>query len=122
VTTALLTIGIALLGGVGAVLRYVIHGVIVRVNPDDFPLGTFIVNIAGSFALGLLVGAGAGHDARLLAGTALLGAFTTFSTWLFETERLASDGYAATAVVNIVISLALGVGAVALGVVVGSAI
>jgi len=113
-------IGVALLGGCGAVARYLVHASVVRVDPDDFPLGTFIVNILGAFALGVVVGAGAGHDVRLLAGTGFLGAFTTFSTWMFETERLAADGYARQAAVNIAISLALGLGAAALGVQLGA--
>jgi CrcB protein len=110
---------IALIGGVGAVCRFLIHSAVVRVNPDDFPLGTFIVNILGSFIAGVLLGAAVGHDAHWLAATAFLGAFTTFSTWMFESERLAADGYARSAVVNIVVSSALGIGAVALGVLLG---
>jgi CrcB protein len=121
-TNVLLAIGIAALGGLGAVVRFAIHSAVIKVNPADFPLGTFIVNISGSFLLGTLAGAAEGHHARLLIGTALLGAFTTFSTWMFESERLASDGYVTTAVVNIAISVVLGLGAVALGVVVGAAI
>ncbi|MGH2905832.1 MAG: fluoride efflux transporter CrcB [Solirubrobacterales bacterium] len=115
-------IGVALLGGLGAVARYAIHSAVVRANAADFPLGTFIVNALGSFAGGLLLGAAAGHDAHWLIAVGFLGAFTTFSTWMFESERLAADGYARTAVVNIVFSSAVGLGAVALGVVAGHAL
>lgn len=118
-SSPLIVLAIALIGGLGAVCRFAIHRAIVLVNPDDFPLGTFIVNILGSLVAGVLLGAAVGHDAHWLAAVAFLGAFTTFSTWMFETERLAADGYARTAVVNIVISSALGIGAVALGVLLG---
>jgi CrcB protein len=117
-----IVIAIGLIGGLGAVCRYMIHGAVVRVNPDDFPLGTFIVNILGSFVAGVLLGAAVGHDVHWLAATAFLGAFTTFSTWMFETERLAADGYARNALVNVLVSSGLGVGAVALGVLVGGAL
>lgn len=114
-----LTIGVALLGGLGAVARYVVHSAIVRADPTEFPLATFAVNVSGSFALGVLAGAGAGHDASLLAGTAVLGAFTTFSTWMWETERMVADGESRGAVAGVVTSLLLGLGAVALGIPVG---
>ncbi|MFY9488287.1 MAG: fluoride efflux transporter CrcB [Solirubrobacterales bacterium] len=108
--------GVALLGGLGAVARFAIHARVVRSHPLEFPLATFIVNITGSLTLGLLIGSGAGHDLRLLAGTGLLGAFTTFSTWMFETERMIDDGGAAAAVRGVVTSLVCGFAAVALGV------
>lgn len=120
--TALLTIAVGLTGGCGAVARFAIHRNVVLRDPSDFPLGTFVINIVGSFALGLLFGAGAGHDTRLIAGTAFLGAFTTFSTWLFESERLAADGYPRAAVVNIATSVAFGLLAVTLGVALGKAL
>lgn len=117
-----LALGVALLGGIGAVARYVIHAAIVRADPTEFPLATFTVNVTGTFALGLLAGAGAGHDVRLLAGTAVLGAFTTFSTWMWETERLVADGERRQAVVGVVVSLVVGFGAAALGVAIGGAV
>lgn len=120
--SALLTVGVALLGGVGAVARYVAHSAIVRVDPTEFPLATFAVNIVGSLMLGVLAGAGASHDARLLAGTAVLGSFTTFSTWMWETERMVADGERRGAVTGVITSLLVGLGAVALGVAIGGAI
>ncbi len=118
---ALPTVGLALLGGLGAVARYVVHSSIVRVDPTEFPLATFAVNVGGSFLLGLLMGAGAGDDARKLAGTAVLGAFTTFSTWMWETERMVADGERRGAVTGVVTSLLIGLGAAALGVAIGRA-
>ncbi len=120
-STVFLSFGIGALGGAGAVGRFWIHNRVVQADPRDFPLGTFIVNIVGSLALGLLIGAGATHDLRLLAGTGLLGAFTTFSTWMFETERLVADGALRSAMTNIVVSLGLGLAAFSVGFVLGSA-
>lgn len=117
--TILFTGGIGVLGGCGAVARYWVHNAIVRADPRDFPLGTFVVNVSGSLLLGLLIGAKAGHDLRLLLGTGLLGAFTTFSTWMFETERMTADGAVRGATTNVVVSLGLGFAAVALGIELG---
>jgi len=86
-----------------------------RFDAAEFPLGTFAVNISGAFVLGILAGAGLRGDALLLAGTATLGAYTTFSTWMFETHRLGEDGSFALALLNVVLSLVVGVSAAALG-------
>ena len=61
--------------------------------------------------LGLFAGLALQGDALLLAGTAMLGSYTTFSTWMLETHRLAEDGAARAARANVVVSLALGFGA-----------
>ena len=100
-------IAVALLGGAGAVLRFELDGLVQRVA-DEFPLGTLAVNATGSLALGILVGAGVGGDALLLAGTGLLGSFTTFSTWMLETQRLTEDGDERVAAWNIGLSVAVG--------------
>lgn len=118
--TVLLTGGIGALGGFGAVARYWVHNAIVRVDPRDFPLGTFIVNFLGAFLLGVLAGAQAGHDLLLLLGTGLFGAFTTFSTWMFETERMTVDGATRGAVTNVAISVVAGLIAVIVGIEIGS--
>lgn len=120
--SALLTMGVALLGGAGAVARYVAHSAVVRMDPTEFPLATFAVNVVGSLLLGVLVGVGASHDSRLLAGTAVLGAFTTFSTWMWETERMVAGGERRGAATGVIISLLVGLGAVAAGVAIGGAI
>ncbi|MBI4898195.1 MAG: fluoride efflux transporter CrcB [Actinobacteria bacterium] len=117
-----MTVSLALLGGLGAVARYVVHSAVVRVDPTEFPLATFAVNVVGSLLLGVLVGVGAGDDARKLAGTAVLGAFTTFSTWMWETERLVADGERRGAATGVLTSLLIGLGAAALGVAIGRAI
>lgn len=121
-SSVVLTVSLALLGGLGAVARYVVHSAVVRVDPTEFPLATFAVNVVGSLLLGVLVGVGAGDDARKLAGTAVLGAFTTFSTWMWETERLVADGERRGAATGVLTSLLIGLGAAALGVAIGRAI
>jgi CrcB protein len=110
-----LWLGVGLLGGVGALARFVVDGAVATRTPGDLPLGTLVVNLTGAALLGLLAGLALHGDALLLAGSALLGGYTTFSTWMFETHRLAQDGERVIAVANIVLSLALGLGAVALG-------
>lgn len=107
---------VALLGGAGALLRFGLDGLVAsRAGGAEFPLGTFAVNVSGSFALGVLAGAALHGDALLLTGTATLGSYTTFSTWMLEAHRLGEDGSLALAVLNIVLSLMVGVGAVVLG-------
>jgi fluoride exporter len=113
--TAGLWLGIAVLGGTGALLRFGLTELVSAHLGRAFPLGTLAVNGSGSFFLGLLAGLDAGDDAYLLAGTALLGSYTTFSTWMLETERLAEERRGRAAAANIAFSAALGLGAVALG-------
>lgn len=108
-------IGVGLVGGFGALLRFFVDGLVAGRDGRDFPLGTFVVNLTGAVLLGLLVGLGVGGDDLLLAGTATIGSYTTFSTWMLESQRLVEDGELALAAVNVMLSLAAGLGAVALG-------
>jgi CrcB protein len=104
--------GIGLAGGVGAVARFAVDGAVARRAATEFPLGTLVVNISGAFALGVLVGAALHGDGYRLAGTGLLGAYTTFSTWAFESQRLGEDGELRLGALNFVVSLLLGLLAV----------
>ena len=90
-----------MLGGCGALARYALDAVVSARAGGRFPAGTLAVNVSGSVLLGLLAGLALHGDALLLAGTALLGAFTTFSTWMFETHRLAEDGEGLAAALNV---------------------
>jgi fluoride exporter len=108
-------IAVALLGGVGAVGRFVLDAVISARSDGELPLGTLTVNLSGAFVLGLLTGLHVVGNAMLLAGTTTIGAYTTFSTWMLETHRLAEDRAYRIAALNIVLSLAAGIGATALG-------
>ncbi|HEY3613964.1 MAG TPA: fluoride efflux transporter CrcB [Gaiellales bacterium] len=118
--SALLWACVGIVSGAGAVLRFALQRAVQTRQADGFPLGTLAVNALGSLLLGVLHGAGVGGDAALLLGTALLGSFTTFSTWMVESERLADQGETRFAAANVVAGLALGLAAVALGWAVGA--
>jgi fluoride exporter len=114
VTVGLL-FGIGLAGGVGAVARFLVDGAVATRAVSEFPLGTFVVNLSGAFALGVVAGAAIGDDAYRLFATGLLGGYTTFSTWMYESQRLGEDGELRLGVVNLVASLVVGVIAVWVG-------
>lgn len=120
-TGAVVWTGVALLGGAGACLRFLLDSAVERGRGGTFPLGILVVNGLGSLLLGLLHGAGVTGDELLLSGTALLGSFTTFSTWMVQSERLATEGDGALALVNVAGSLAVGLVAVVLGWALGAA-
>ena len=115
----LVWVGVGALGGIGALLRFLLDAAVSERAGSRLPWGTFVVNISGSFALGVLAGASVSGDALMLAGTATLGSYTTFSTWMFETHRLGEQGERAGMGLNVVMSLAVGIGAAALGRVIG---
>jgi fluoride exporter len=114
--------GVGLIGGIGAVSRFAVDSGVQRANPSGLPLGTLVVNVSGAFVLGLLTGLSVTGDALLLAGTALIGSFTTFSTWMLETQRLAEDGEVIDALVNIGLSIAAGLCAAGAGWAIGAAL
>ncbi|HYV15490.1 MAG TPA: fluoride efflux transporter CrcB [Conexibacter sp.] len=90
--SALAWVGVGVFGAIGSLARFQIGGLIAARRPSDFPLGTFVVNLSGGFLLGLLTGLAVTGDALLVFGTGLLGGYTTFSTWMVESERLGEDG------------------------------
>jgi fluoride exporter len=104
---------------VGAPLRYAVDQAVQHRWPGAFPAGTLTVNLSGSFLLGLLTGLAAHHglspQAVTVLGTGLLGAYTTYSTFSYETVRLLEDGAVAEAALNVAGSLALGLVAAAAG-------
>jgi CrcB protein len=111
----LVWVGVGLVGGAGALARFLLDGFVAARAGGAFPLGTFAVNVSGALALGLLAGLALHGDALVLAGGAALGSYTTFSTWMFETDRTVEDGRVGTAVVNVVLTLLVGLGAAELG-------
>jgi fluoride exporter len=117
----LLWLGVGVLGGLGAVARFLVDGLVSVSSGGQFPFGTLAVNLSGALLLGLLLGIVLRGDAYLLAGTAVLGSYTTFSTWIFESHRLVEDDQRWFLTANTVLSLVLGVGAVAAGRIIGSA-
>lgn len=108
-------LAVAALGGAGAIARFRLDALVQLRAASELPLGTLAVNLLGSFCLGLLAGLAVGGDALLLAGTALLGSFTTFSTWMLETQRLTEEGDGPLALANVGVSVALGLAAIAAG-------
>lgn len=108
-------IAVAAVGGLGAVARFLVDGWVGARVGGGLPIGTFAINVSGSLLLGLLDGLALSGDAMVIAGTAALGAYTTFSTWMFETHRLAEDGEFASAALNIGASIVVGFAAVVLG-------
>jgi len=104
-----LVVGIGLVGGAGAIARFLLDGAVTTRFGRDFPLGTLVVNLSGAFALGVLVGAALSEDTHRLLGTGLVGAFTTFSTWALESHRLGEDGRLRLGALNFVVSLLAGV-------------
>jgi CrcB protein len=113
--SAAVVLGLGLLGGAGAMSRFLLDGAVSGRLGRAFPFGTLAVNLSGALALGVLVGAGVGGDRYRLWAVGLVGAFTTFSTWAYESHRLAEEGQARLALLNVVLSLALGVPAVLAG-------
>jgi fluoride exporter len=100
---------------VGAPLRYLTDRTVQSRHASLFPWGTFAVNVAGCLVLGVLTGAASAGAAsahvQLLVGTGLCGALTTYSTFSYETLRLAEEGAGPLAAANAVASVAAGVGA-----------
>ena len=106
-------------GAGGAVLRYVVDQLVSARVKGPFPWGTYVVNVLGCLILGALAGTASVADVPTwllpLLATGLCGGLTTFSTFSFETFRLAEDGHWSRATANAVGSLAIGLSAAALG-------
>lgn len=119
---ALPWVGVGALGALGALGRFAVDGVVSARWPSDFPFGTLAVNLSGGFALGVLVGLGVAGDAILLLGTGLLGGYTTFSTWMFEAQRLAENGEWRLVGLNLAGPMVAGVAVTGLGWLVGGAL
>ncbi|MGZ4203165.1 MAG: fluoride efflux transporter CrcB [Thermoleophilaceae bacterium] len=113
---------VAVCGGLGAVARFGVDGLVQSRVLGEYPLGTLIVNLSGSALLGLLVGLHASRDVLLVAGTATLGSYTTFSTWMLEAHRAAEDGQPRLAWWSIGVAVAAGLAAAALGRAIGGAL
>lgn len=114
-TTVSVWVGVVLIGGMGSVARFLLDRTVARRAAQPFPFGTLLVNISGAALLGLIGGLALSRDAALLAGTAFVGAYTTFSTWMLETQRLGEERQTWAALANIVVSIVLGMAAALLG-------
>jgi CrcB protein len=100
---------------IGAPLRYLTDRAVQARHDSVFPWGTFVVNAAGSLVLGAVAGASVSSGSYALLGTGLCGALTTYSTFSYETLRLAERGWRFLAVANVAASLLVGLGSVFLG-------
>jgi CrcB protein len=115
---------IALGGATGALLRYGVDTTVTGLTGATFPFGTLVVNVSGSFVLGLLFGLVVERsllppEVRPALMIGLLGAYTTFSTWMLESWRLVEDGAYLYAIANLGGSVLLGAVAVTAGIALG---
>jgi CrcB protein len=108
-------IGVALLGGAAATARFAIDGAFASRSDHPFPLGILAVNLAGALALGLVAGAALEGEALIVVAGGGIGSFTTFSTWILDSHRLAEAGHSHLVWLNLGLSLLAGFAAVALG-------
>ena len=111
-------------GGIGAVTRYALQGLVYRFLPATFPYGTLAVNIVGSFLIGFLMSF---FEERFLVTPALrmfltvgvLGGFTTFSSFSYETVMLLRTGSYGLGLANVLASVGICLGATLIGMIVG---
>jgi CrcB protein len=120
-------VAIGVAGALGAIARYGLEGFVSRRTPGAFPWGTFVVNVSGAFVLGLVFTLaterwGVAPWFRSAATVGFLGAYTTFSTLMFESYRLAADRALGLAVANVAGSCCAGLVAVYLGIVLARAV
>jgi CrcB protein len=111
--------GVCLIGGVGAVLRFLVDRAVSARFTGSFPYGTLAVNLSGALLLGFLAGLALSPHLALLVGTGFVGSYTTFSTWMLETQRLGEERQVSPALANIAVSVALGLTAAWLGLWIG---
>lgn len=114
-----LAVAVGTAAALGAVGRYLLDQLVQHQHDQNFPWGTFVVNVTGSFLLGLVTGLAAHHGLpavpTTIAGVGFVGGYTTWSTYLWESLQLAEAGALAVAGINIVGSLAAGFAAAAAG-------
>jgi fluoride exporter len=117
---------VALGSALGAPARYLLDRFVQSRHVASFPWGTLTVNVTGSFLLGVLLAAaprlGLDGWVTAAAGTGFLGSYTTFSTFAWETVRLAEDGALRGAAVNVVAGVGVAAAAAGLGLLLGSAL
>jgi len=111
---------VAGVGGAAAIGRFLVDSRISERSRRELPYGTFAVNISGALILGVLSGLAISGNLLVIAGTATIGSYTTFSTWMFETHRLAEDRELSGSMVNITVSLLVGFAAALAGHAIGA--
>jgi fluoride exporter len=108
-------IAVGLLGGIAAAVRFALDAEVSARWPGRFPFGILAVNLLGALVLGIVAGAGLHGEAYVIVAGGAIGSFTTFSTWILDSHRLAATGRGDLAWLNIGISLLAGLAAVSLG-------
>lgn len=107
-----ITAAVLLSGGAGGVLRFVVDASVARRVHRSFPMGTLVVNVSASLLMGLVTGFTFGFSDHALAA---IGGYSTFSTWMLETQRLEEEREPRGAIANIAVSMILGLAAALLG-------
>lgn len=108
-------IAVALLGGAAAAARFAIDAAVAARTDHPFPLGVLAINLAGTLVLGLVAGAALEGEALVIVAGGAIGSFTTFSTWILDSHRLADAGHTHLVWLNLGLSLVAGFTAIALG-------
>ena len=112
-----MNLGMVVVGAaVGAPLRYLVDRSIRSLHSGDLPLGTLAVNLAASAVFGLVIGSASSHSVQLLLGTGFCATLSTYSTFSYETVRLAEEDGTPLALLYVCLSVVGGLGAAALGV------
>lgn len=115
----ILAVAVGVAAAVGAALRYLVDQIVQHQHDQTFPWGTFVINVSGSLLLGLTIGLASHHGlptvAATVIGAGVLGGYTTWSTYLWESVALAETGAVSQAALNVFGSLAAGLAAAAAG-------
>lgn len=118
--------GLMIAGAAGAVVRYLVDRYVQGKVESDFPYGTVVINVTGSLVLGFLTGSALHHGLSAawvtVLGTGLCGAYTTFSTFTYDTFRLLGSDATTGAVANVLVSVVAGLGAAVAGLALGTLI
>lgn len=122
----MILLAVAAAGFTGAVGRWLVDLAVQHRTESALPVGTLVVNVTGSAALGFVVGIGLYHGVadtwRTVVGTGFLGAYTTFSTFAYETVRLVEDGSWLEAMVNLAANTFVGLAAAGAGLAIAAAL
>jgi CrcB protein len=108
-------VAVGLLGGAAAAARFLIDAAFAARTGHPFPLGVLAINLAGTLALGLVAGAALEGEALVIVAGGGIGSFTTFSTWMLDSHRLAEAGHTHLVWLNLGLSLIVGFAAIAAG-------
>lgn len=108
-------IAVAALGGAMSIARFLLDVAVSERAGGPFPAGTLAVNLSGAVVLGVIAGAALSGSAYTIVAGGGIGSYTTFSTWMFESQRLGEGGEATLLWLNVAVSLFAGLAAVALG-------